>query len=161
MFPTRSTHTHTHTHAHAHTHTAVFATCRAPNSIISSSVQSMSSSRMAQRACSYSWVRRTTSYCTDRERVKSKGECTNAHTYHICKHNTHTPWVLYHRRHRIWSEARLCHFLGCPAASGNGTSSTTCEGKRISTCLHIYMLHTFISYILKWFYWGFDQYWTI
>ena len=46
---------------------AVFSTCRAPNNIISSSVQSMSSSRMAQRACSYSWFRRTTSYYTARE----------------------------------------------------------------------------------------------
>lgn len=37
-------------------------TCREANISISSSVQSISSSRMAQRACSYSWVILTASY---------------------------------------------------------------------------------------------------
>lgn len=49
-------------------------TCRAPKSIISSSVQSMSSSRMAQRACSYSWVRRTASYWRAEERQGDERE---------------------------------------------------------------------------------------
>lgn len=59
-----------------------FPTCRAPNSIISSSVQSISSSRMAQRACSYSCVRRTASYYTNTETVN------NTHTH--CQRTPHT-----------------------------------------------------------------------
>lgn len=39
-------------------------TCRAANTIISSSVQSVSSSSRSHRACSYSWVSRTGSVCS-------------------------------------------------------------------------------------------------
>lgn len=41
---------------------ASLCTCRAPNSIISSSVQSISSNKIAHRACSYNCVKRTASY---------------------------------------------------------------------------------------------------
>lgn len=41
-------------------------TCRAANTIISSSVQSISSVSKSQRACSYSWVSRTGSVWSSR-----------------------------------------------------------------------------------------------
>lgn len=41
--------------------------CSAAKISISSSVQSISSNRMAQRACSYIWFIRTASYCSKKE----------------------------------------------------------------------------------------------
>lgn len=51
--------TYAHIDGYKHTH----CTCRAANIIISSSVHSISSSRMAHLACSYSWFTRMASYC--------------------------------------------------------------------------------------------------
>lgn len=51
------------TYAHIDGYTHTHCTCRAANIIISSSVHSISSSRMAHLACSYSWFTRMASYC--------------------------------------------------------------------------------------------------
>lgn len=45
-------------------------TCSAANIIISSSVHSISSSRMAHLDCSYSWLILMASYCAQRETVQ-------------------------------------------------------------------------------------------
>ncbi len=98
-------------------------TCRAPNSIISSSVQSMSSKRIAQRACSYNCVKRTVSYYNN-ERIDFNFLTLGIFFYtHL--NQTRLPWDPYHGKCSIWNKAIFCHSLVFPAALVNEMNPAT------------------------------------
>lgn len=66
-------------------------TCRAANTIISSSVQSISSVSKSQRACSYSWVSRTGSVWSSRGRGGSATQMAPVLDGHAQPHEQQIP----------------------------------------------------------------------
>lgn len=119
-----------------------FFTCKAAKSIISSSVQSISSRKTCHLACSYNWVKRTASNCKQKYaphtisrhfhgKVRAKYFIKSCQLFFF-----KLPVAPGHKSCSIWSAREVCRLLWRPAAGESGMNRATWERKNNMTFIN-------------------------